>query len=122
MSDEDVVDAHDAAHCICDLCGRVSERLEIDHEHATDRIRGYVCRRCNFLLGVASDSPALLAAATAYLLNPPRSGSYKRAVQRRKNAWIAASPRQVRLRRESNARWRQTHRKEGGRWVKIETT
>lgn len=112
--------AHVAAqsHHFCDLCGMPSERIEIDHDHDTDRIRGYVCRRCNFLLGVASDDPELLAKVIAYLADPPRDGSYREAVRLRRNAW-AASDRQRANRTARNKRWRENHRKVNGQWVKI---
>lgn len=52
----------------CLICHRVPERtLVIDHDHATGRIRGLLCNRCNRMLGIAEDSPKRLAAAIRYL-------------------------------------------------------
>jgi hypothetical protein len=31
----------------CGICGAISVRLVLDHDHSTDAIRGYLCRRCN---------------------------------------------------------------------------
>lgn len=54
----------------CKICASEADEdkpLVMDHCHATGRIRGLLCRRCNGLLGSAKDSPDLLAAAIAYL-------------------------------------------------------
>lgn len=57
----------------CAICGRERDgyrRLSIDHDHATDQIRGLLCRPCNMLLGNARDSVEILRAAIAYLELP----------------------------------------------------
>lgn len=43
----------------------------VDHDHATDLIRGILCSRCNQALGLLDDDPERFAAAIAYLTNPP---------------------------------------------------
>ena len=40
----------------------------VDHSHATGKVRGLLCRPCNFSLGFMRDDPRLTAAATEYLL------------------------------------------------------
>ena len=40
---------------------------DVDHDHATLKIRGVLCRRCNSMLGLFKDGPALLECACAYL-------------------------------------------------------
>ncbi len=51
----------------CDICGRRGERLHIDHDHQTKRVRGMLCRHCNMGLGFLCDDPSLLRRAIAYL-------------------------------------------------------
>lgn len=41
--------------------------LAVDHDAATDRIRGLLCVNCNMLIGGAKHDPAILQAAIAYL-------------------------------------------------------
>jgi hypothetical protein len=51
----------------CAICGKSGLRLCIDHCHATGKVRGLLCNRCNTGLGCYADDPKLTAAATAYL-------------------------------------------------------
>jgi hypothetical protein len=50
----------------CAICGDV-ELLHVDHCHASGKVRGLICFRCNTLLGNAKDDPDILRAAIAYL-------------------------------------------------------
>ena len=47
--------------------GRVTD-LAVDHDHETGVVRGLLCHRCNFILGLAKDKPQTLLDAAAYLL------------------------------------------------------
>ena len=55
----------------CALCGdeQKGQRLSIDHDHATGKIRALLCVRCNMGLGQFRDSPTLLEQARLYLLS-----------------------------------------------------
>lgn len=60
---------------LCAICrkppamtARTSQRLHIDHDHETGKVRGLLCDRCNVGLGHFRDSSKLLAAAITYLL------------------------------------------------------
>ena len=62
----------------CAICGapqskhsgaRAPKRLEVDHNHATGRIRGLLCRRCNTALGLLEDNVGRLKTAISYLEN-----------------------------------------------------
>lgn len=69
---EDYVQKLAEQHGRCALCGCEPDTTRrhdfaVDHCHATGRIRGLLCRRCNVGLGHFEDSPELLANAIAYL-------------------------------------------------------
>ena len=55
----------------CAICERVgTKKLEVDHDHVTNVIRGLVCHRCNLGLRMV-DNKKHLQAALEYLKNPP---------------------------------------------------
>ena len=58
----------------CGICGRAESRdrrISLDHDHETGDLRGFLCWRCNVLLGHIGDDPELLERAAAYLRFPP---------------------------------------------------
>lgn len=59
---------------VCAICGRPPNgddpkhpRLVIDHCHESGEARGLLCFRCNLMLGLSTDDPAILRGAVGYL-------------------------------------------------------
>lgn len=54
----------------CAICrhrvGKGRER-HIDHDHATGKVRGVLCLRCNSALALVGESPTVLEAMAAYI-------------------------------------------------------
>lgn len=63
----------------CEACGQPpSGRLTVlclDHDHATDTFRGWLCSGCNVALGLLGDSPERAAALAAYVRRVSRGHS-----------------------------------------------
>ena len=51
----------------CACCGGPFEKVCVDHDHATGKVRGLTCRRCNLMLGHALDNVEILQKAIRYL-------------------------------------------------------
>ena len=61
----------------CGICGRLERRknyktgkrqsLSIDHDHASGKNRGLLCRDCNFAIGLFEDNAAIVQKAVQYL-------------------------------------------------------
>lgn len=52
----------------CEICGEASSiMLAFDHDHATGEFRGWLCSRCNTILGQVNDDPELLDKMIVYL-------------------------------------------------------
>lgn len=52
----------------CDLCGTLAiGQICFDHCHQTNSFRGWLCDRCNKVLGLVKDSPELLTKMSGYL-------------------------------------------------------
>jgi len=63
---------------ICRSAEPTSWGWHVDHCHATDRVRGVLCHRCNVGLGHFKDDPVRLRAAVEYVerhLKAPTSGA-----------------------------------------------
>lgn len=62
----------DSQNGVCAICKTKEPRgngpnFHVDHNHATDKVRGLLCHGCNTALGGFKDSPGLLRAAAVYL-------------------------------------------------------
>jgi hypothetical protein len=54
----------------CAICHgqcELNSRLSVDHDHASGKIRAFLCNRCNVGLGRFREDPSLLRAAADYL-------------------------------------------------------
>lgn len=55
----------------CMICGitesELNRKLDVDHCHTSNKVRGVLCNSCNTILGRAKDNIEILKAAIAYL-------------------------------------------------------
>jgi hypothetical protein len=60
---------HEKQKGVCAVCAKPSQgrRLAVDHDHATGRVRGLLCNRCNTTLGLLEDSPELIGRLREYV-------------------------------------------------------
>lgn len=56
---------------LCKICNQEPsanhERLSLDHDHASGGFRGFICSKCNHLIGLANDNKEILRNAIKYL-------------------------------------------------------
>lgn len=52
---------------ICSVALLLDKATQVDHCHATGRVRAVLCQRCNMGLGAADDSPERLRKMAAYI-------------------------------------------------------
>lgn len=67
IGEDDYAALYAAAGGRCGVCAEGRDILDVDHDHATGRIRGLLCGRCNRALGLLRDDPVRLMAAAAYI-------------------------------------------------------
>lgn len=53
----------------CEICGVgfVNGKFDIDHNHTSGEVRGFLCHNCNMVLGFARDNQTILRNAISYL-------------------------------------------------------
>ncbi len=69
ISEQDFVALAAQQRGVCAICAS-SDRLAVDHDHVTGKVRGLLCRKCNWAIGNFDDSPEILAEALRYLKDP----------------------------------------------------
>jgi len=55
---------------VCAICQKkcsTGQRLAVDHDHTTKRVRGLLCGRCNQVVGRMEDNPEFFQRAAEYL-------------------------------------------------------
>ena len=54
---------------VCAICGKAQfyRPLAVDHDHKTGVIRGLLCDRCNWVIGLLKDDPTILERGATYL-------------------------------------------------------
>jgi hypothetical protein len=55
----------------CGICGiheeNTTKKLAVDHDHKTNRVRGYLCNNCNRGIGLLKDDVEVMKRAIVYL-------------------------------------------------------
>ena len=51
----------------CWICKKKSKYMHVDHNHTTNKVRGWLCVSCNRGLGLFCDNEMLLRAAIEYI-------------------------------------------------------
>ena len=51
----------------CPACGRHTTKWVLDHDHKTDKFRGYICDSCNVAFGKFDDDPATMHRSLTWL-------------------------------------------------------
>jgi Recombination endonuclease VII len=65
---EQLLDQQGGVCAICARPPRGKRPLDVDHDHATDRVRGLLCGNCNRAVGLLDENPDLFDRAKAYVL------------------------------------------------------
>ena len=52
---------------MCEVCKEMNLRIVFDHCHVTGKFRGWLCDRCNKVLGLLKDDAKLFIALASYL-------------------------------------------------------
>ena len=52
---------------VCAICSKKPTDLVLDHDHATGKVRGLLCRLCNSLLGMCNDDVDVMKRAIDYV-------------------------------------------------------
>ena len=69
---EEYLNAPECPEC-CEVCGKKNKagtNLSFDHDHKTGKFRGWLCSKCNRILGFADDDIEILEKLIVYLKHP----------------------------------------------------
>jgi hypothetical protein len=66
----------------CACCGKPADKHEFDHDHETEKFRGYICKDCNVGLGKFGDNSEGLIAPLMYLFDSESDEQKRRAVEK----------------------------------------
>ena len=72
MTPEDHDRMVEAAGGRCEICGKKTKRLHVDHCHKTNEVRGLLCMKCNGAIGALGDTAEGILKAYDYLRLPFR--------------------------------------------------
>lgn len=64
---DDMFEQQSGVCAICLESCKTGKRLAVDHDHATGKVRGLLCTRCNVLIAMGRDSEELIYRAMRYL-------------------------------------------------------
>lgn len=67
---EDYLKLFEEAHGVCAICKvewKTGRRMAIDHCHKTNRLRGFLCDKCNMGMGLFRDDKDILESAIEYI-------------------------------------------------------
>lgn len=63
---EQEFDSLQILHPVCAICKK-EDKLHIDHNHTTGKVRGLLCKECNMAIGLLKDDITLMKSAIKYL-------------------------------------------------------
>ena len=74
LTKEEVAAMMAAQNNLCRICAvpfsaLPKRSINVDHDHATNAVRGVLCFKCNLMLGYAKDKPEILQNAASYLIS-----------------------------------------------------
>lgn len=52
---------------LCPICLKFTNKWVLDHDHDTNKFRGWLCNTCNVAIGKFNDDPSVLKRAIQYL-------------------------------------------------------
>jgi hypothetical protein len=69
-----MISAQDGCCAICNSKMGPANDCCVDHNHVTNQMRGLLCKRCNFAIGLMKDNPFIAEKAFHYLLKWQSNG------------------------------------------------